>query len=844
MLHRVDLDISQLRRSLAPALAGLAVVLLACTRLAVAQTSQLGQWLGPFSWPLVASHAALLADGRVLLWSDASGITPVIWDPVANTFATVSQINTTVAGSAQSILADGDVAIVGGLGASGVGIQDAHRFDAGATSWTTLPVLGQGRNEPTCITLGDGRTLVVSGELQPGQTVDLPEIAPAGAAWSTLADAALALPRTPWLFLLGNGDVALTGPALAARRLDLSDQGSWSAIGVMEFGGREGGTAVLLPGGPDRILITGGHDPATETCEVLDLPTSSAWEYSGAMARARRHHNATLLPDGSVLVTGGTLAGDALDQAVYPAERYDPATGAWSTLASMTVPRRRGSIALLLPDGRVVCAGGGDGTPGSEPHANAEIFLPPYLFQGTRPTITSAPSSVAYDTSFDIPTPQWADVDVVWLVRGGGVTRGFNSDQRAVQLQFTATSGKITATAPADANDAPPGTYILFLVNGANLPSNGKVLRLDVGAPVLIPPIFTSAPVQTARVNAPMIYQPTATGTTPITWSLVAAPSWLGVSHGTGAVAGVPTATGNFNVTLRATNAAGYKDQSWVLVVTTGITPPRQIVTLGATWRYFKGTTNPGSTWATNGFDDSAWLSGPSGFGYGDNDDATVLSDMLGSYSTVYTRKTVQLYNVSTVTEIALLYDYDDGFVVYMNGTKLYSKNAPSTITNTSLATSSHEAIFSLTRQLFTDAPTRALLHEGTNVIAAVGLNQSLGNSDLTLKVVLEVTGGTDTPSDVGGEGLAAPDLARPNPFTKSTAVSFTLVRPGAARLDVYDVAGRRLRTLFSRDLMPGAHTLLWDGRDAAGQPASPGVYFYCLQLPGAEHRGKLTRAR
>jgi len=273
------------------------------------------------------------------------------------------------------------------------------------------------------------------------------------APWMSLGLALLGLPRTPWAFQLSDGRVLVAGPDRAARKLDVGGDGSWSAVDNMLSGSRDAGSAVLVPGATDRVLVIGGRNPATSSCEVLDVPVSGVWVSTGSMTRARRHHNATILADGSVLVTGGTLIDDALEHAVLPAERWMASTGIWTTLASMNVSRRRGSVALLLPDGRVLCAGGGDGTAGSELHADAQIYSPPYLFQGARPTITTAPATLVYGSSFNVDSPQAPDVDTVWLVRSGSVTRGFNSDQRALSLPFTLSPGqppgKSCRTAPS-----------------------------------------------------------------------------------------------------------------------------------------------------------------------------------------------------------------------------------------------------------------------------------------------------------------------------------------------------------------------------------------------------------
>jgi hypothetical protein len=264
---------------------------------------------------------------------------------------------------------------------------------------------------------------------------------------------------------------------------------------------------------------------------------------------------------------------------------------------------------------------------------------------------------------------------------------------------------------------------------------------------------------------------------------------------------------------------------------------------LGATWKYFKGNANPGTTWATPAFVDAAWLMGLSGFGFGDNDDATVLSDMVNNYSTIFTRKAFTVFNVSTVSKVSILYEYDDGLAVYLNGTRILAKNAPTTVTNTSVATASHEATANLVRQDFTDVPTRALLVNGTNTLAAVVLNNSIGSNDVTLKVTLELTGGTDSPVSAGDPAEPAALLTGgPNPSSDAVSVRFRIVERGAARVDVFDAAGRVVRRLRTGDLAPGIHGFTWDGRDTSGALAAPGVYLYRLEAPGLLRTGKWTR--
>ena len=172
------------------------------------------------------------------------------------------------------------------------------------------------------------------------------------------------------------------------------------------------------------------------------------------MQYAREYLNATLLPDGKVLVTGGTAA-PLNDEAgsVYAAEAWDPRTETWTLLAtSAGIPRVYHSAALLLPDGRVLSTGGNN-------HPEPEVYSPPYLFKGARPTITSAPASVAYGQSFIVQTPDAATITRVRIIRLSSVTHAFNMSQYISELSIVSRpAGGLTVQAPAAAAAVSPPT--------------------------------------------------------------------------------------------------------------------------------------------------------------------------------------------------------------------------------------------------------------------------------------------------------------------------------------------------------------------------------------------------
>jgi hypothetical protein len=231
---------------------------------------------------------------------------------------------------------------------------------------------------------------------------------------------------------------------------------------------------------------------------------SPAWQQTASMAYARTHLNLTILPDDTVLATGGSsdIGGVNLANAVYPAELWSPVTQSWTTMASMVTPRLYHSTALLLPDGRVAVAGGGRNFYNNIADPSAEIYSPAYLFKGPRPAVTSAPTTVAYGSNFFVGTPDGATITSVALIHNGSVTHSFNTDQNYVPLSFSQSSGGLTIQAPANTNLAPPGYYMLFLVNSKGVPSIAPMIRMPAPYEDTQPPTAPTNVSSTGSIGA------------------------------------------------------------------------------------------------------------------------------------------------------------------------------------------------------------------------------------------------------------------------------------------------------------------------------------------------------
>jgi hypothetical protein len=451
-----------------------------------------GEWGGPVSLPIVAVHMHLLPDGAVLAWGHPStppldgGAKVRVWDPTLPQpgFQEAHNPYIDVYCSGHSLLADGRLLLTGGHIRSGVGSDVTTIFDFATRSWSAGPDMSAARWYPTNTTLGNGEVLVVSGSIDAETNINrLPEVWNAATGWRALNGAQLTLQLYPWMYLAPNGQVFQAGPGQTTRYLDTSGAGSWTTVALTNFGnrGQYSGTSVMYE--PGKVLILGGNPP-TATAEVIDLNAAvPQWQYTNPMAYARRYSNSTLLPDGKVLVTGGTSSGSSnVTGAVFAAEMWDPATGSWSTLAAMSVRRTYHSTTVLLPDGRVLSAGGGGqgGTGADVDHYDAEYYSPPYLFNGARPTISAAPESAAYGQTFVVGTPDAASIAKVTLLGLSSNTHEFNQNQRFVPLAFAPTSDGtgLAVTVPTNPNIAPPGYYMLFILNGAGVPSVAQMIRI------------------------------------------------------------------------------------------------------------------------------------------------------------------------------------------------------------------------------------------------------------------------------------------------------------------------------------------------------------------------------
>lgn len=449
--------------------------------------ARVGEWGDPIDLGVIGVHAILLHTGKVLLYhrtisgsgsarllDPATGSTSDAGPPIALQYDLFC--------SAHVTRPDGELFVVGGTMWEGPsaqwGTDQTAFFDPVTETWREGPTLAETRWYPTATTLAGGDAVIVSGDRSPNdRVVSVERFNGATETVSVLPQSADLDMRTyPRMFLLPDGRLIRVGTESVTRFFDPATA-RWSTGPAMSTD-RVRGSAVLLPGS-GRILAIGGAasqtKPTLGSTEILDLGGGQpAWKPTAPMNVPRRNVNVVLLPDGKVLVVGGNRGTEPYNDPVLSAELYDPQADTWTLMASQQAPRAYHATAVLLPDGRVLSAGQNNGTM----QKTAEIYSPPYLFAGPRPTITTAPSNVAYGTSFEVSTPDAASVDALVLIRPGTVTHGVNFDQRSVDLGFTRGTSSLTATGPSSGTEAPPGWYMLFLVRDG-VPSVASWVRVS-----------------------------------------------------------------------------------------------------------------------------------------------------------------------------------------------------------------------------------------------------------------------------------------------------------------------------------------------------------------------------
>lgn len=588
-----------------------------------------GQWDKPKNLPMLPGtseaafpvHISLLPSGKVLFWGrdklndndvDA-GCKTYLWDPLHDIFSLIPNTRTNLFCSGHCLLPDGRLLVAGGheiltdnTGArrydlESAGSRHTNYFDYVTETWSSGPDMRRPRWYPSVVTLSNGETQIVAGDFISGFNVnnnplggkntDTEILGLNGTLRNTPSAMGAGMPNYPFLHLAPNGNVlAASGTSPTLSRTYNPSTNAWGFAPWM-IDVHDQGTSVMYDTG--KVMVIGGRQfpPAViSKTEAIDLNQASpSWTSFSPMTFQRYYATSVLMPNGKVFVAGGSRCpytnninsedGSCTNGAIMTPEIWDPPTaqfpgGRWTTMAPHQIVRMYHSVAMLLPDGRILVGGGGrrgaygeNGQQTYDPllaHTNWEIFSPPYLFNSAgnparRPVITSAPQKVAYGQSFSIGLGNFPanELSEAVLVRLGSVTHTQNFDQRRVKLSFTA-QGEYTlnVTAPANGGECPPGPYMLFVLNQNGTPSVAKIVF--VGNTTLsrtkaaFPP--SSLTANNMKGSVQITTQPGAS------WSVTNVPSWITITSAT-------SGTGSATITYDVQNHTGFNARSGTLVV-------------------------------------------------------------------------------------------------------------------------------------------------------------------------------------------------------------------------------------------------------------------------------------
>jgi YVTN family beta-propeller protein len=555
-----------------------------------------GMWSELKPWPLIAVHAVLLPDGRVLnygsrndglqtgrfeldLW-DSSGALDAGHMNVSNGTGTDTFCNSQLLLAPASSSATAVVAMAGGDNWTGTqtnntGNNNSNTFSAASNALAKGNNLNRARWYSTSTMLSNGEVYIQGGL---GGT-DRPEVRQADGSFRLLSNADTNNLQYMYPRNFVTPDNRLFSFDSNGAMVFINTSGTGSITGAGSFNGQyasaDASTAMFRPG---KILHFGGNSNGALVIDVTG--TSPVVTTTQSMKSQRRLASATLLADGRVLATGGSVEWNEPKNAELAAEIWNPQTGQWTVGPNAARPLLYHSNALLLPDATVLVTGGGalgGPTPSALNQKNAQIFFPPYLFAAngqlaTRPVIQSAPNWLEIGKTFQVSLQGGSTASRVVLVKNGSSTHNWNMDQRFVELPFNASGNVLNVQAPARAGEATPGYYMLFVLNSAGVPSQASMLRLGIASVVnpATQPVLTDTGNRSSSVGASVSLQ--LQGSDPngdaLTYSASSLPPGLSLNSSTGLISGQPTTAGTYSVTLGVSDGVNSASRAMTWTVT------------------------------------------------------------------------------------------------------------------------------------------------------------------------------------------------------------------------------------------------------------------------------------
>ncbi len=546
-----------------------------------------GAWSPVKPWPLIPLHMVVMPDGRVLSFGTKADGTQTgnfiydVWDPAggfdAGHLTLANTTGTDIFCSSTLVLPQGGkVFIAGGdnwtgTGTTNTGNNNSNLFDYGSNTLARQSNMNRARWYSSSTVLLNGEVYTQGGS---GGT-DFPEVRSTDGTFRLLTGAATGAldfmyPRN---FIAPDGRVF--GFDSAGRMYYANTTGTGSITRVGQFSGPTGSDSSVAMFRPGRILQFGGN---SNGAVVIDITGGSpVVTPTGSMSSQRRLVNATILPDGKVLATGGSPVWNDMTNANYSAEIWDPNTGVWTVGSRGVKARLYHSTAVLMPDASVLVAGGG--APGPQNNTNLEVYYPPYLYDAAgnlkpRPAIDSAPSVLDIGQTFAAHFSSAPVIHRVVMIKTTAVTHSFNMEQRFVELTFTSSGNRLMVQAPTRAADAPPGFYMLFLLDAAGTPSIARIVKVNV-APQPNPdlaPILADPGAQVGLRGVPVTLQLSASDPNGDVLGFGASglPTGLSIDGATGLVSGTPTEPGLYNVVIAASDGVNSDVRNFVWTIAMG----------------------------------------------------------------------------------------------------------------------------------------------------------------------------------------------------------------------------------------------------------------------------------
>lgn len=501
-------------------------------RKAVAQSA--GSWVRGRNTSVMAIHAVMLRTGKILYIAGSGYHSSTMRGPFEARLLDLTTGSETNFSLSEDIwcchhvqLPNGNILLAGGtlrydIDANNCngkwhGLASTYVFDVSSNTFIRRRSMAAGRWYPTLVELPDGKVFCVGGYDEYGSFNRLVEIYnSSNDTWSIKYDPArtgtycvgegqtscpgagspcfggqnnstmnLSISLYPRMHLMPSGLIIMCGMQRSIRSFDPAT-GRWQTPGATSVY-RDYGTSVLMPlqnASTERgkiILVGGSPTPsssATNTVEIIDFNAGTSSKpvirTVQPITRARRFLLPVILPNGKIVIFGGVSQGTT--SYVYQPEMFDPINETWTTLPAATIPRTYHSVALLLRNGTVWTASGQSAR--STQELRTEIFRPDYYFQ-TRPSISGAPTVGAYGGSITIPSSQAANINSVSLVRLSSSTHHYDTEQRLIWLQITnRSSNSVIVSSPLNAKLAPPGYYMIHVLNSSNVPSVARIIKI------------------------------------------------------------------------------------------------------------------------------------------------------------------------------------------------------------------------------------------------------------------------------------------------------------------------------------------------------------------------------